>query len=45
MEWLLFQTAMILSVVENGERKRLRMARGSEKRTLGGTKVLKKLSE
>ena len=45
MEWLLFRTAMILSVVKSCGRKRLRMASCSEKRTLGGTKTLRKLSE
>ena len=34
MEWLLFRTAIISSAVESCERKRLRMAAVSEKRTL-----------
>ena len=33
MEWSLFQTAMISSAFESCERKRFRMARGSEKKT------------
>ena len=34
-----------LSAVENCERKRLRMAAGSEKKHLGGNSMLKKLSK
>ena len=45
MEWLLFRTAMISSAVKSCGRKWLKMARGSGKKNLGGTKMFKKLSE
>ena len=45
MKWSLFRTAMIPSAVESCRRKRLCMVAGSEKRTFGETKMLKKLSE
>ena len=45
MEWSLFRREMISSAVESWRRKRLRMARGSEKKLLAGTSMLKKLFE
>ena len=42
MEWLLFQTAIISPAVESCGRKRLRMARGSEKRTSWWSQVVEK---
>ena len=45
MEWSLFRTAMISFAVESCERKRLRMAAGSEKRTHWWNQDVKEATE